>query len=101
MKPSFLNLFMKKLTLDLVVPIISARVSWLTLAITGSGLPSLPKFAINRSTLRQALLARIEQLIDQVRFNADIPSEEMRHEQLGKFRLVMERTHHSGLIEPH
>jgi hypothetical protein len=41
MKPSFLNLFMKKLTRDLVVPIISARVSWLTLAITGSGLPSL------------------------------------------------------------
>src|SRR5690242_1317303 len=25
----------------------------------------------------------------------------MGHEQLGKFRLVMERTHHSGLIEPH
>jgi hypothetical protein len=42
---------MKKLTRDLVVPIISARVSWLTFAITGSGLPSLPKFAINRSSL--------------------------------------------------
>ena len=25
----------------------------------------------------------------------------MRHEQLGKFRLVMERTYHGGLIEPH
>src|SRR4029078_9831159 len=25
----------------------------------------------------------------------------MRHEQLEKFRFVMERTHHSGLIEPH
>jgi hypothetical protein len=51
MKPNFLNLFMKKLTRDLVVPIISASVSWLTLAITGSGLPSLPKFAINKSSL--------------------------------------------------
>src|SRR4030095_14869170 len=30
-----------------------------------------------------------------------MPSEEMGHKQLGKFRLVMERTHHSGLIEPH
>jgi hypothetical protein len=30
MKPNFLNLFMKKLTRDLVVPIISARISWLT-----------------------------------------------------------------------
>ena len=51
MKPNFLNLFMKKLTRDLVVPIISARVSWLTFAITVSGLPSLPKFAIKRSSL--------------------------------------------------
>ena len=91
---------MKKLTRDLVVPIISARVPWLTFAITGSGLPSLPKFA-DLEQPRQALLARIEQLIDQVRFNPDIPSEEMRYEQLGKFRFVMEHTHHSGLIEPH
>jgi len=28
MKPSFLNLFMKKFTRDLVVPIISANISW-------------------------------------------------------------------------
>ena len=55
----------------------------------------------DRHALRDRSGSRIEQLIDQVRFNADIPSEEMRHEQLGKFRLVMERTHHSGLIEPH
>ena len=41
MKPSFLNLFMKKLTRDRVVPIISASVSWLIFAITGSGVPSL------------------------------------------------------------
>ena len=25
----------------------------------------------------------------------------MRYEQFGKFRFVMERTHHGGLIEPH
>jgi hypothetical protein len=31
---------MKKLTRDRVVPIISARVSWLIFAITGSGVPS-------------------------------------------------------------
>jgi hypothetical protein len=34
-----------------VVPIISASVSWLIFAMTGSGLPSLPKFAIRRSAL--------------------------------------------------
>jgi len=30
MKPSFLNLFMKKFTRDRVVPIISANISWET-----------------------------------------------------------------------
>jgi len=36
---------MKKLTRDLVVPIISARVSRLILGMIGCGLPCLPKFA--------------------------------------------------------
>ncbi len=48
MKPSLLNLFMKKLTRGRVVPIISASVPWLIFAVTGSGLPSLPKFASSR-----------------------------------------------------
>jgi hypothetical protein len=33
---------------EYIVPIMSASVSWLTLAITGSCFPSLPKFANNR-----------------------------------------------------
>jgi hypothetical protein len=33
MKPNFRNLFMKKLTRDRVVPIISASVSWLIFAV--------------------------------------------------------------------
>ena len=49
--PNFRNLFMKKLTRERVVPIISARVSWLTFAMTGSGRPSLPKFASKRRVL--------------------------------------------------
>jgi hypothetical protein len=49
MKPSFLNLFMKKLTRARVLPIISASVSWLIFAITGSGVHSVPKFANSRS----------------------------------------------------
>ena len=36
---------------DLVVPTISASVSWLSFAMTGSGFPSLPKFAIRSSAL--------------------------------------------------
>ena len=39
---------MKWLTRERVVPIISASVSWLTLAMIGSGLPSLPKLANKR-----------------------------------------------------
>jgi hypothetical protein len=45
MKPIFLNLFMKWLTLERVVPTMAASVSWLTLGMTFSGLGSLPKIA--------------------------------------------------------
>src|ERR1700719_3503136 len=41
-KPSFLNLFMKKLTRDRVVPIISAYISCDTLGSTFLGSPGLP-----------------------------------------------------------
>jgi hypothetical protein len=47
-EPFFLNLFMKKLTRDRVVPIISASVSWLRVTAIGIGTPSLPKFAKSR-----------------------------------------------------
>ena len=50
MNPSWRNLFMKVLTRDRVVPTISASISWLTFPMTGAGAPSLPKFAIRRST---------------------------------------------------
>ena len=50
MNPNRLNLFMKKLTRERVVPIISASVSWLILATSGSGFPSLPKFASSNSS---------------------------------------------------
>ena len=48
MKPSFRNLFIKKLTRDRVVPIISAKCSWLTFGIIASGFPSFPKLANSR-----------------------------------------------------
>jgi hypothetical protein len=43
MNPNFLNRYMKKLTRERVVPIISANVSWLILGTTVSGIASLPK----------------------------------------------------------
>src|SRR4029078_6704060 len=43
MNPAFRNLFMKWLTRERVVPIISASVSWLVFPISGSGRLSFPK----------------------------------------------------------
>src|SRR5580692_3775588 len=37
----------------------------------------------------EALLARIEQLIDQVLFNSAVSGQEIGHEKLGEIRLVM------------
>jgi NADPH:quinone reductase-like Zn-dependent oxidoreductase len=45
---------MKKLTLERVVPIISARTSWLIFGITVSGLPYFPKLARSRSARASA-----------------------------------------------
>ena len=64
MKPNFRNLFIKKLTLDRVVPIISASVSW--------------KYA------RQTFLAGIEELINEIRFNSDVAQQQMTHKQFGE-----------------
>jgi hypothetical protein len=47
MNPSLRNLFMNKLTRDLLLQIIS----WLIFAMTDSGLLSFSKFAIKRRTL--------------------------------------------------
>lgn len=49
------------------MPIISATASWLILVITGSGFPSLPKFANSKSSRASRFLVRIEQLIDPAR----------------------------------
>src|SRR5882724_5727023 len=56
MKPILRNLFMKKLTRDRVVPIISARASWLRFTAIGSLPPSLPKSA-SRSSRRASRLS--------------------------------------------
>ena len=60
MKPILRNRFMKKLTLERVVPTISASVSWLIFGITNSGLPSFPKLASRQEHSRQPLFAGIE-----------------------------------------
>ncbi len=73
-EPSLRNLFMNKLARDLVVPIISASVSWLIFAMTGSALTSFPKFAIKRRTLARRFSLELKKLVDQVLLNAGVPS---------------------------
>ena len=80
MKPNLRNLFMKKLTRERVVPIIPANVSWLTFAITGSCLVFFAEVRQQKQHPGKTFLARIEQLIDQIRFNADGPAQKMRDE---------------------
>ena len=65
---------MNKLARDLVVPIISASVSWLIFAMTGSALTSFPKFAIKRRTLARRFSLELKKLVDQVLLNAGVPS---------------------------
>ena len=90
---------MKKLTRDRVVPIISASVSWLILAIIGSGLPSLPKFANSRSS--RARRFSLELLIDEVCFDADGPIQKMGNEHLGERWFLMDDIDNSRLFQSH
>jgi hypothetical protein len=60
------------------VPIISANVSWLIFAITGSGLAFLAKVRQQQEQPGKTLFARIEQLIDKVCFDAESSAKKMR-----------------------
>lgn len=47
----------------------------------------------------QPLLARIEELVDQVFFDPDVTCEQVRDEQLGKFRFFVKNTSHHGFLD--
>ena len=53
---------------DRVVPIISANVSWLI------------STSEQKKKAREALLARIKKLVDQILFNPAVPGQKIRHE---------------------
>ena len=67
----------------------------------GSGFAFLAEIRQQQEQPRQALLARIEQLIDQIRFDADGARQQMRDEHLGERRLVMEHADDRRLLQPH
>ena len=79
MNPSFLNLFMKKFTRERVAPIISASVSC---EIFGS-----VRWGFGLAVARQQqqrpgepLFAGVEELIDEIRFDADVPGQHVGDE---------------------
>ena len=94
MKPSFLNLFMKKFTRERVVPTISDSVSC---EIFGDHLLRLVLLAVARQQQqrpRQPLLARVEELIDQVLLDADVARQHVRDEAIRQRVLLVQHLHH-------
>ena len=65
-----------------MVPIISARLAWLMFGLMRAAF---------LAEIREPPLARIEELIDQVLFDPAVPGQEIGNEQLGKFRLIVNR----------
>ncbi len=50
---------------------------------------------------RQALFARVEQLVDQILLDPGVARQEMVHEQLGKCWFFANHPKHIGLCDPH
>ena len=92
---------MKKLTRDRVVPIISARVSWLIFGIIGSRRAFLAEVRQQQKHSGKAFLARIEQLVDEVRFDADAAAEQMGNEHLGECGFLMDHADNGRLFQSH
>ena len=90
MSPNLRNLFMKKLTRERVVPIISASVSWLILAITRSCFAVRAKVGQQEQDPRQPHLAGVEKLIQHILLQPDGTGQQMGEEQCGKTRFVVE-----------
>ena len=101
MKPSLRNRFMKKLTLERVVPTISASVSWLIFGNHQFGFAFLPEIGQQQQHPRQPLFAGVEELVHQILFNSNVAGEQMVQQQLGKGRLVMKQTDHACFFQPH
>jgi hypothetical protein len=101
MNLSFLNLFMKWLTRGRVV---SDDFCQHLLADRGCDrlwTAFLAEIGQQEERAGQALFARVEQLIDQVRLNVAIARQQVSHEQLAQGRLVLQDAEHFGLFNPH
>ena len=84
MKPSFLNLFMKKLTRDRVVPIISASISCDTLGSTFWRLALLAIARQEQQSARQPFFTGIKELVYQVLLYSDVSRQHIGDEPVGE-----------------
>ncbi len=84
MKPNFLNLFMKWLTLGRVVPMISASVAWLIDVVIGCGPPSLPKFASSRSVRASRFSLELKSWSTRSSSTPAVARQQMLHEHLAE-----------------
>src|SRR5712691_4236805 len=65
------------------------------------GLTFLAKLRENEKYPSQALLAGIEELIDQVCLYSDVTRQKMRHEPLRELLLVLGKADHRRFLQPH
>ena len=65
----------------------------------GLMLPVFAEAGQQQQNAREALLAGIEQLIDQVLFDPHIPRQQVRHEELGQYGLIMEHSDHGFFLK--
>src|SRR5208282_1121755 len=94
MKPSFLNLSMKKFTRERVVPTISASISC---EIFGEHHLRFVLRAVARQQQQRAsqpLLAGVKELIHQILLDPDVPRKHVRDEPVGKLMLDVEDANH-------
>ena len=98
MSPSFRNLFMKKFTRARVAPIISASVSC---EIFGSVCWGIDLAVARQQQQRpgEALFAGVEQLIDEVRFDAHVPRQHVGDEAVRERGLFVEQLDHRLLLD--
>ena len=96
-KPSLRKRFMKKLTRDRVVPIISARVSCEICGIERFRLTGLAEFRHQQENPRQTLFAGVEKLIDKIGLGAHAAGQQKLQKQVGEVMLLV---HHADHLIP-
>ena len=99
MKPIFLNLFMKRFTRERVVPMVSASISCDILGRTLLGLVVLSIPGEQQKSASQPFLGRVEQLIDEVCLNADVPGQHIRDKAVGEFVFGVQNANHLVLLD--